>query len=327
MYFQHTTSFQLVKLTDHYIFRRILQLVPVLLGISIVTFLLIQLMPSDPAAVVLRVANTPATPEAIAAMREKLGLDRPLPVQYLDWLWHVLRLDFGQSFVTGKPVLQEVMHYVPTTLILTACATVLIFAIGLPLGIGAALYRDTVFDQVSRLFAYIGVAMPSFWLGFVLMYIFSFKLGWFSVTSRGSIADWILPSITLAWAPAAVYARLLRGSMLESLGQNYVLYARARGLLERLVILQYALKNALLPVVTVFGLSFANLLSGTVIVESVFALPGLGRFAVESILNRDYPVVQCYVCLTAVLFVVVNLMVDLTYSYFDPRIRFGKQEV
>ncbi|NJL20258.1 MAG: ABC transporter permease [Leptolyngbyaceae cyanobacterium SM1_3_5] len=288
---------------------------------------MIQLMPSDPAAVVLRVANTPATPEAIAAMREKLGLDRPLPIQYFDWLWHVLRLDFGRSFVTNQPVLQEVMHYVPTTLILTACATTLIFAIGLPLGIIAALYRDSILDQISRVFAYIGVAMPSFWLGFLLLYLFSFKLGWFSVTSRGSIADWVLPSITLAWAPAAVYARLLRGSMLESLGQNYVLYARARGLLERLVVIQYALKNALLPVVTVFGLSFAHLLSGAVIVENVFALPGLGRFAVQSILNRDYPIVQCYVCLIAVLFVVINLIVDLTYSYFDPRIRFGKQEV
>ncbi|MFM7423640.1 MAG: nickel ABC transporter permease [Elainella sp.] len=316
-----------VKLTNHYVVRRILQLIPVLLGISLITFLLIQLMPSDPAAVVLRAANNPATPESIAAMREKLGLNRPLPVQYLDWLWHVLRLDFGQSFVTGKPVLQEVMQYVPTTLILTACATLLIFALGLPLGIFAALYRDTVFDQLSRLFAYIGVAMPSFWLGFLLMYLFSFKLGWFPVTSRGSLTDWVLPSITLAWAPAAVYARLLRGSMLESLSQNYVLYARARGLFERFVVVQYVLKNALLPVVTVFGLSFAHLLSGTVIVENVFALPGMGRFAVQSILNRDYPVMQCYVCLTAVLFVVVNLIVDLTYSYFDPRIRFGKQEI
>ena len=316
-----------MNLTNHYIFRRILQLIPVLLGISLVTFLLIQLMPSDPAAVVLRVVNTPATPEAIAAMREKLGLNRPLPIQYLDWLWHVLRLDFGQSFITGRPVLQEVMHYVPTTLILTACATVLIFVIGLPLGIVAALYRDSLFDQASRLFAYVGVAMPSFWLGFLLLYLFSFKLGWFSVMSSGSLADWVLPSITLAWAPAAVYARLLRGSMLESLGQNYVLYARARGLLERWVVIQYGLKNALLPIVTVFGLSFANLLSGAVIVENVFALPGLGRFAVQSILNRDYPVMQCYVCLTAVLFVIVNLTVDLTYSYFDPRIRFGKQEV
>lgn len=286
-----------------------------------------QQMPSDTAAVILRATDTPTTPEAIEAMRERLGLNRPLPIQYLDWLWHVLRLDFGRSFITGKPVLQEVMNYLPTTLMLMTCTTVLIVVISVPMGIFAALYRDTVFDQFSRLFAYTGVSMPSFWLGFLLLYVFSFKLGWFSVTSRGSIVDWILPSITLAFAPAAVYARLLRGSMLESLSQNYVLYARARGLSERLVVLRYVLKNAFLPVVTVFGLSFAHLLAGTVVVENVFALPGLGRFAVQSILNRDYPMIQCYVCLTAVLFVVVNFGVDLTYSYFDPRIRLGNQEI
>ncbi|KAM3096395.1 ABC transporter permease [Phormidesmis sp. 146-35] len=249
-----------MKLTNHYVFRRGLQLIPVLIGISIVAFLLLQLMPSNPAVVVLRATDTPTTPEAIADMREKLGLNRPLLIQYLDWLWHVLRLDFGRSFVTGKPVLQEVINYIPTTLMLMLCTTVLIFVVSLPMGILAALYRDTVFDQVSRLFAYIGVSMPSFWLGFLLLYVFSFKLGWFSITSRGSILDWVLPSVTLAFAPAAVYARLLRGSMLESLNQNYVLYARARGLSERLVVLQYGLKNALLPVVTVFGLGMSIVL-------------------------------------------------------------------
>lgn len=316
----------LKRLTQHYVFRRVIQLVPVLFGISLVTFFLIQLMPSDPATVLLRATNVPPTPEAIAAMREKLGLDRPLIVQYLSWLWRVLHLDFGRSFVTGEPVLQSVLYYVPTTLMLTTCAAALILIIGLPMGILAALYRDSWFDQSSRVFAYTGTAMPNFWLGFLLLYVFSYRLGWFSVMSRGSLTDWILPAITLAWTPAAIYARLLRSSMLDSLSQNYVLYARARGLLERLITSRYVLKNALLPVVTVFGLSVAQLLSGTVIVESVFALPGLGRFAVQSILNRDYPVVQCYVCLTAVLFVGINLMIDLTYTYLDPRIRLGRQE-
>jgi nickel ABC transporter permease subunit NikB len=316
----------LKRLTQHYVFRRVIQLVPVLFGISLVTFFLIQLMPSDPATVLLRATNVPPTPETIAAMREKLGLDRPLIVQYLSWLWRVLHLDFGRSFVTGEPVLQSVLYYVPTTLMLTTCAAALILIIGLPMGILAALYRDSWFDQSSRVFAYTGTAMPNFWLGFLLLYVFSYRLGWFSVMSRGSLTDWILPAITLAWTPAAIYARLLRSSMLDSLSQNYVLYARARGLLERLITSRYVLKNALLPVVTVFGLSVAQLLSGTVIVESVFALPGLGRFAVQSILNRDYPVVQCYVCLTAVLFVGINLMIDLTYTYLDPRIRLGRQE-
>lgn len=316
----------LKRLTQHYVFQRVLQLVPVLFGISLVTFLLIQLMPSDPATVVLRSMNVPTTPETIAAMREKLGLDRPLAVQYLSWLWRVLHLDFGRSFVTDEPVLQSVLYYAPTTLMLTTCAAALILVIGLPMGILAALYRDSWFDQASRLFTYTGTAMPNFWLGFVLLYLFSYKLGWFGVTSRGSLADWILPAVTLAWTPAAIYARLLRSSMLDSLSQNYVLYARARGLLERLIVSRYVLKNALLPVITVFGLSIAQLLSGTIIVENVFALPGLGRFAVESILNRDYPVVQCYVCLTAMLFVCINLAIDLIYTYLDPRIRLGKQE-
>ena len=316
----------LQQLTQHYAFRRVLQLVPVLFGISLVTFFLMQLMPSDPATVILRTSDVPITPETIAAMREELGLDRPLLVQYLDWLWRVLHLDFGRSFVTDEPVLRSVFHYAPTTLMLTTCATALILIIALPMGILAALYRDSWFDHVSRGFAYVGTALPNFWLGFLLLYWFSYKLGWFSVTSRGSLTDWILPAITLAWTPAAVYARLLRSSMLDSLSQNYVLYAKARGLLERLIVSRYVLKNALLPVVTIFSLSIAQLLSGTVIVESIFALPGLGRFAVESILNRDYPVVQCYVCLTAMLFVVINLMIDLTYTYLDPRIRFGRQE-
>lgn len=317
----------LKSITRYYIVRRSLQLISVLLGISIVSFTLLQLMPSDPAVAVLRAADVPTTPESIAAMREQLGLNRPVPIQYLDWLWHVLRFDFGRSFMTGKPVLQEIMNYIPTTLTLLTITIGLMLFIGLPLGILSAIYRDSVFDQFSRLFAYIGTSLPEFWLGFLLLYLFSYQLGWVGVTSRGTIRDWLLPAITLAWSPAAVYARLLRGSMLESLSQNYVLYARARGLGERLVIGQYVLKNALLPLVTMFGMSFGHLLAGTVVVENVFALPGLGRFAVKSILNRDVPMIQCYVCLVAVLFVLINWLVDLTYGYLDPRIRLGQREV
>ncbi|MGM9498417.1 nickel ABC transporter permease [Desertifilum tharense IPPAS B-1220] len=316
----------LTQWTQWYAVRRLLQLIPVLLGISLVTFLLVQLMPSDPAVVVLRITEVPITPEAIAAMREQLGLNRPLPIQYLDWLWHVLRLDFGISFVTRQPVLHEILHYLPTTLELTLSTTVLIWLISIPCGILAALYRDSVFDYASRLFAYVGSALPNFWLGFLLMYGFGFQLGWFPVMGRGSLMHLVLPAVTLAWRPAAVYARLLRNSMLDSLSQNYVLYARARGLRERLIVSRHVLKNALLPIVTLFGMSIAHLLSGAVVVENVFALPGIGRFAVQSILNRDYPVIQAYVCLAAVFFVITNLIVDLTYSYLDPRIRLGKVE-
>ncbi|WP_416671324.1 nickel ABC transporter permease [Egbenema bharatensis] len=309
-----------------YVVRRVLQLIPVLVGISLLTFLLVQLMPSDPAVVVLRIMEVPVTPESVAAMREQLGLNRPLPIQYLDWLWHVIHLDFGNSFVTGQPVLREILYYLPTTLELAFSTTVLIWFVSIPLGVLAALYRDSIFDYGSRLFAYVGAAIPNFWLGFLLMYCFSFQLGWFPVMGRGSLLHLVLPAITLAWSPAAVYARLLRSSMLDSLSQNYVLYARARGLEERLIVGRHVLKNALLPVITLFGMSIAHLLAGAVIVENVFALPGIGRFAVRSILNRDYPVIQAYVCLAAVFFVMTNLVVDLTYSYLDPRIRLGKVE-
>ncbi|WP_084544371.1 nickel ABC transporter permease [Chroogloeocystis siderophila] len=314
------------QFTQLYAVRRVLQLIPVLLGISLVTFLLVQLMPSDPAVVVLRISEVPITPEAIAAMREQLGLNRPLPIQYLNWLWRVIQLDFGTSFVTGQPVLQEIFYYLPTTIELTLSTTILIWLVSIPLGVLAALYRDSIFDYASRLFAYVGAALPNFWLGFLLMYFFSFQLGWLPVMGRGNWTHLVLPSITLAWSPAAVYARLLRNSMLDSLSQNYVLYARARGLRERFVVGRHVLRNALLPVVTLFGMSIAHLLAGAVIVENVFALPGIGRFAVRSILSRDYPVIQAYVCLAAIFFVITNLIVDLTYSYLDPRIRLGKVE-
>jgi peptide/nickel transport system permease protein/nickel transport system permease protein len=314
------------QFTQLYAVRRVLQLIPVLLGISLVTFLLVQLMPSDPAVVVLRISEVPITPEAITAMREQLGLNRPLPIQYLNWLWRVIQLDFGTSFVTGQPVLQEIFYYLPTTIELTLSTTILIWLVSIPLGVLAALYRDSIFDYASRLFAYVGAALPNFWLGFLLMYFFSFQLGWLPVMGRGNWTHLVLPSITLAWPPAAVYARLLRNSMLDSLSQNYVLYARARGLRERFVVGRHVLRNALLPVVTLFGMSIAHLLAGAVIVENVFALPGIGRFAVRSILSRDYPVIQAYVCLAAIFFVITNLIVDLTYSYLDPRIRLGKVE-
>lgn len=307
----------------HYIGRRLLQLIPVLLGISLFTFLLMQLMPSDPAVVVLRVNTIPVTEAAVAAMREKLGLNRPLPVQYLNWLWNVLHLDFGRSYISDEPVLKEILHYAPVTLKLTLITALLIVLIALPLGILSALYQDSILDHISRIFAYTGTAVPSFWLGFLLIYLFSLKLKLLPVTGAGTLVHFVLPALTLAWGPASICTRLLRSSMLDSLSQNYVLYARARGLFERGVIGQHVFQNALLPVVTFFGLSFAHLLSGAVIVENVFALPGIGRFVVKSILSRDYPVIQCFVCLSAFLFVSINLIVDVVHGYLDPRIRLG----
>jgi peptide/nickel transport system permease protein/nickel transport system permease protein len=307
-----------------YIFRRLLNIIPVLLGISVITFGLIHMVPCDPAEVYLRLSQIPPTDEAVALVRSELGLDRPLYIQYFDWLWKVFHLDFGKSFVTRQPVLPSVLYYIPATIQLTVCSLLLMFLISIPLGIWAALYKDSLLDQFSRILAFIGASMPSFWLGFLLLYVFSLKLDLLPVTGRGTFLHLILPSLTLALGYAATYTRLLRTSMLENLNKDFVLYARVRGIKEKLIIGKHVFKNALLPMVTAFGMSLGHLLAGSVIVENIFAWPGVGRYCVFSIFSRDYPVIQCYVCLMAVIFVVCNLLVDIAYVFLDPRIKIGR---
>ena len=309
-----------------YIVRRLFSLIPVLLGISVITFGLIHMVPCDPAEVYLRLSQIPPTDEAVALVRTELGLDRPLYVQYFDWLWKVFHFDFGKSFVTRQPVLPAILYYIPATIQLTVCSLILMLLISVPVGIWAALYKDSLFDQLSRILAFIGASMPSFWLGFLLLYVFSLKLDLLPVTGRGTYLHLILPSLTLALGYAATYTRLLRTSMLENLNKDFVLYARVRGLKEKLIIGKHVLKNALLPMVTAFGMSLGHLLAGAVIVENIFAWPGVGRYCVFSIFSRDYPVIQCYVCLMAVIFVVCNLLVDIAYGFLDPRIKIGREQ-
>ncbi len=306
-----------------YIIMRLAGLVPVLLGISAIAFFLVRLVPCDPAEVYLRLSQVPPTPEMVAAVRADLGLDRPLHIQYLDWLHKALQLDFGLSFATREPVLAEIMRCFPATLQLTLASMALVLLISLPAGILAALYKDGVFDQLSRVLAFLGASVPNFWLGFMLMYLFSLKLDLLPVLGRGTAAHLALPAVTLAMSYAATYTRLLRTSMLDSLGSNFVLYTRARGLRERLVLGRHVLKNALLPVVTAFGMSAGHMLAGTVIVENIFAWPGMGMLCVSSIFNRDYPVIQCYALIMALIFVACNLAVDIAYRFLDPRIRLG----
>ncbi|MEW5954439.1 MAG: nickel/cobalt ABC transporter permease [Bacillota bacterium] len=306
-----------------YIINRIISLIPVLLGISLLTFILIQLVPVDPAEVYLRLSQIPPTDEAVAITRAELGLDKPLYIQYFDWLRKVVQLDFGTSFVTKKPAMEVLLYYFPATLKLTAVSLVIVLLISIPLGVFSALYKDTVFDQVCRLFTFIGASMPSFWLGFVLIYLLSLKLDLFPVYGRGTLAHLVLPALTLALGSAAVYTRLLRTSMLENLKQYFVLYARARGLKERLIVVRHILKNALIPVVIAFGMTLGHMLAGSVIVENVFAWPGVGRHIVSAIFNRDYPVIQAYVLFMAVIFVLLNLMVDIICGLLDPKIRLG----
>ena len=309
-----------------YLFQRLISLPLVLVGVSFVSFALVQLVPVDPAEVYLRQAQVLPTEEAIELTRIELGLDRPLYQQFLSWLQGVIRFDFGRSFISRKPVLDEILYYFPATLQLTAAALVWILLISFPLGIFGALYRESLFDRISRIIAYTGASIPNFWLGFLLIYFFSYKLDLLPTMGRGSTAHVILPSLTLAMGTASVYIRLLRSSMLDNLEKDFTLYARARGIKEKWIIGRHVLKNALLPVITALGMSIGNLLAGSIIVENVFSWPGVGRYIVEAIFNRDYPVIQCYVLFMALLFLGINLLVDITYVAMDPRIRLGNKK-
>ncbi|ACA58940.1 nickel ABC transporter permease [Candidatus Desulforudis audaxviator] len=309
-----------------YLFRRILYLLPVMLGVSIITFALINLAPGDPAEIILRADGMEPTAEAVAVLREELGLNDPLYIQYGRWLWGVLHLDLGESFRTGRPVAEELFSRLPATLELTCAALVFMVILAVPAGILSALYRHTLVDHLGRLGALAGASLPGFWLGLVLIYLFSVKLGILPVMGRGGLEHLVLPAVTLGFGMAAVYARVLRTGMLDVLGQDYIKVARAKGLKEKWVIGRHALKNALLPAVTLLGMSFGHLLGGAVIVETIFAWPGVGKFAVESIFNRDYPVIQGYALFMAVVFVLANLLVDISYVFLDPRIRLERGE-
>ncbi|MFD4819388.1 nickel ABC transporter permease [Peribacillus butanolivorans] len=304
-----------------FIFKRLTSLIPILLGISLITFILLHLIPGDPAVAYLRASHIPPTDETVAALRVELGLNKPLYVQYFEWLGKVLQLDLGMSYVSNNSVWEEiVVHFFPTVQ-LTFASLIFIVVISLPLGMISAIYKGKFVDQFSRILAFVSVSMPTFWLGFLLIYFLSVKLDLFPVLGRGTLSHLVLPSLTLAFAYIGTYMRLLRASMLGNLNEPFVVYARARGLRQRLIVIRHVLKKSLLPVITGLGMSFGNMLSGAVIVETIFAWPGMGQLFVTSILNQDYPMIQGCVLFMGVIFVVCNLLVDLTYSFLDPRIR------
>ncbi|CAG7649173.1 Nickel transport system permease protein NikB [Paenibacillus allorhizosphaerae] len=301
--------------------KRVISVLPILFGVSVITFLCVRLLPVDPAEAYLRLSKIPISDEAVALVRTELGLDRPLYVQYLNWLGGALRLDFGTSYISKKPVWDEMMTYLPATLQLTFSSIALAFVISLPIGILSALYKDRLFDHFSRTLSFIGAATPSFCLGFLLIYFFSLKLGYFPVSGRGGLLHLVLPSLTLALASVAVYTRMLRGSTLDELHQPYVLYARARGIRESLVIGKHVLKNAITPLITTMGMHIGHKLSGSIIVENVFAWPGIGRHFVNALFGRDYPVILCYVLLVTTIIIVCNLLIDIFHMIIDPRVR------
>lgn len=303
-----------------YLLRRVLGLVPVLLGVSLLVFAILKFIPGDPARAV---AGFDASPEDVENIRHQLGLDQPLPHQYLVFLGNALTGDFGRSVRSRRPVSEEVANTLPATVQLALVSMAIATVVGVLLGIVAATHQYTIWDGLTMVGALLGISVPIFWLGLMLILVFAVQLGWLPAQGRGGPENLILPSLTLGAASAGTIARMMRSSMLEVLRQEYVRTARAKGLGERIVVLRHALKNAAIPAVTVIGLQFGYLLGGAVITETVFAWPGMGRLVVEAIKFRDYPVVQACILLLALAFCLVNILVDLLYGYLDPRIRYS----
>ena len=302
-----------------YIAQRLLELVPVLLSVSILVFLMIHLVPGDPVQVMLQDYGSA---EQAAELRHTLGLDRPLPVQYGIFVWRLLHGDLGRSIRTGRPVGSEIALRLPYTLRLTAASMAVAIAVGLLLGTLAAIHHRRVLDYAATVTALAGISLPSFWFGLVLILIFSYYLRWLPPAGADTPGSLILPAVTLGSGAASIIARLCRSSLLEVLRQEFIRTARAKGAGELQVLYRHGLRNALIPLLSIVGLQFAGLLGGAFIIEWVFGWPGLGRLAVDAILNRDIPVIQGVVLVAAAVFVAVNLCVDLLYALVDPRIRY-----
>lgn len=331
-----------------YIIKRLLMLIPVLVGVSILSFSLIHLAPGDPA---VTIAGQHASPQVINAIREKYGLDKPLTTQYWVWLNQVLRGDLGRSIVSNEFVVKEILERFPNTVELTIFSMIFAVVIGSIAGIISASRQYSVFDYSFMGVALFGVSMPVFWLGIMLMMIFGVYLRWLPISGRismmiyfqritgfyildtlltgnfeafiSSLRHLVLPSVALATIPMATIARVTRSSMLEVLRQDFIRTERAKGLSERMVIYKHAVKNAMIPVITVIGLNFGLLLAGAILTETVFSWPGIGRYVVNAVNMRDYPVVQGCILFFALMFVIVNLITDIIYVYIDPRIHYG----
>jgi peptide/nickel transport system permease protein len=331
-----------------YISRRAISLLPILLGVSAIAFLLIHLLPGDPATVYL---GEHATPESIARVQHEFGLDQPLPVQYAVYLWHAIRGDFGDSLETHRKVIIEFIPRFPATIELTLGAITVALLVGIPIGLLSAAKPNSIFDRIGMAVALTGVSLPVFWLGLMLVYIFSVYLHTFPTSGQlgiyhslravtridvldglltgnfpaagDALRHLVLPSITLSSYSTAIIARMTRASMLDALHQDYIRTARAKGVAGWGVVIGHGLRNALLPVVTVIGLQVGSLLTGAILTETIFSWPGVGRYMYDSILFRDYPVILAGILLFSLVFVLVNLCVDVLYAFLDPRIRYA----
>jgi peptide/nickel transport system permease protein len=303
-----------------YTLRRIVMLVPVLFGVSVLVFMMLHLTPGDPARLV---AGPTATPQQVDEIRHVLGLDQPLYQQYYDYMSRMAHGDLGRSIITHDAVTSELAPRFIATAELSGAAMVVAVIVGMTLGIISATRQYSIVDNVLSVLSLVGLSTPAYWLGLMLILLFSLHFRWFPAAGRGGISHLVLPTFTLAMFAMATVARMTRGSLLDVLNQDYVQAARAKGLSEVFVLVRHALKNALIPIMTVVGLQVGQLLSGAVLTETVFSWPGIGRFMVDSIQARDFPIVQGGVLLTAATFVIVNLIVDILYGVVDPRIRYS----
>lgn len=302
-----------------YVIKRIFMMIPVILGITVLVFMMLRLTPGDPA---VTMAGDGATEEEISELREELGLNDPLPVQYVHFIGDLfLHGSLGTSYVSKREVMDEILSRFPTTILLTLCGIIVTLVIGVPTGIIAAIKQNTIWDRVATFIGLLGVSMPAFWLGLLLSQLFALKLGWLPATGFYGPKYWIMPAITVGLNTSATVMRFTRSQMLEVIRQDYIRTARAKGVREKTVVLTHALKNCLIPLITVVGLQIGGQLGGAMVTETIFSIPGLGKYLVDSITTRDYPVIQGGVLFTAIVFSVVNLLVDILYAYADPRIK------
>jgi peptide/nickel transport system permease protein len=306
-----------------YALQRLLFTIPVLFGVSVLTFLMLQLIPGDPVAAMF-VGQGGASAEQLDAIRDDLGLNDSIPVQYVNYMRNLLQGDLGTSIRTKQPVADMIGNNLPSTIKLTVASMVIALVLGILLGVIAAIRRGSVIDSIVMFIGLAGVSMPSFWLGLLLISLFSIRLNWLPIIGGNDLKGLILPATALGFAAAAVIARMVRSSLLDVLSEQYIVTARAKGLNERGVIVKHALRNATIPVLTVVGLQFGSLLAGAVIIEQVFARQGIGRMLVTALQSRDFPVAQGGVLFVATVYVLMNLLVDLMYGVVDPRIRTGK---
>jgi peptide/nickel transport system permease protein len=324
-----------------YAARRLVLAIPLLLGITFISFMIIHLAPGDPTEVLVGDQRADAAAHTRQILQEAYGLDKPLHIQYWNWLSRLVRLDFGRSFSPdGRPVLAKIAERLPVTLLLNVVEMLLIVAIAVPIGVLSATRQYSAFDKVTTVFVFVGFATPDFWLALLLMILFGVQLGWLPISGLRSLnweylsfwgqqidflAHLIVPIVVATFGGLAGFSRYMRQSMLEVVRQDYIQTARAKGLVERVVIGKHALRNAMLPIVTILGLSLPGLIGGSVIVESVFAIPGMGQLMVQAVFERDYPVIMGNLVIVAVITLIANLLADLSYGLVDPRIRVGRR--